>query len=126
MACVVKLSHPMLKTEGWPQGATDVAVAAVNSKSMGYLRAAKNHRVRCDAPERYVEQCTGGEVNALRKKPAFLTEIETDLVNHCLQVEQRSVGFSCSGKRQITFQLEEENGIPHPSLRNMEEPERNN
>lgn len=53
-------------------------------------------------------------MNALGRKPVFLTEIETDLVNHCLQVEQRSAGLSCSSIRQITFQLAKENGIPHP------------
>jgi hypothetical protein len=53
-------------------------------------------------------------VNALRRKPVFLTEMETDLVNHCLQVEQRSAVLSCSSIRQITFQLAKENGIPTP------------
>jgi hypothetical protein len=55
-------------------------------------------------------------MNYLGRKDVFVTEIETELIKHCLQVEQLrvSTGLSCSSIRQITFQLAKENGIPHP------------
>jgi hypothetical protein len=113
LVSVVGLPYPKLKTKGWPQEATDAVVAAVKSKFVGYLRGAKTHRVPCDTLESYVKQCTGGKVNASGRNPIFKTELETDLVNHCLQMEQRFVGFSCSGIKQIRFRLEKENGIPN-------------
>jgi len=47
---------------------------------------------------REVSQYVGGEVIAVGRKTFFPTELETDLVNHCVQMVQY-FGCSCSDIR---------------------------
>jgi hypothetical protein len=58
----------------------NATVAAVKSKEMGYLKAAKTRGVPRGSLGRYVKQYEDGEVKALRQKPVFRFELERDLI----------------------------------------------
>jgi hypothetical protein len=71
-------------------------VAAV--KEMDYVKVSKTHGVPRGALERDLRQCVGEELIAVGRKIGFTVELETDLMNHCLQMEQY-FGCSCSDRR---------------------------
>lgn len=93
------------------------AIEAIKSKQMGYLKASKSFNVPKSTLELYVkrgqpleEQCT----IKIGRKPVLTSEMEEDLVQHCLEMDKRYYGLGLADIRRLAYQLAIRNNLPHP------------
>ncbi|KAJ3650019.1 hypothetical protein Zmor_021732 [Zophobas morio] len=84
------------------------AISAVRNKEMGYLLASKHFKVPKSTLEDYVKHTTksADEVvsTKLGRRPALSKDVEMDLVNHCIEMDQRFYGLRSCDIRRLAFQ----------------------
>ena len=88
------------KTErqSWREDDMRNAIAAVEREEMGWLLASKTYNV----PK-----------GLGRFRQCLDDTMESDLVNHVLQLESRLFGVTCLELRKLAFQIAEANGVEH-------------
>lgn len=94
------------------------AVNAVRNGKMGYKLAATQFGVPRRTLHRYVnmkesdpEELVG---TSLGRKPALGSELESELVRHCIDVDSHSSGLRGSDIKRMAYQLALRNGTQHP------------
>ena len=106
---------PPNKRKAWDKDNMNRAVEAVVSKEMGYLKAARYFCVPQTTLERYVKQRreSGSEevTTKLGRKPVFPPDLESDLVRHCLLMEERFFGVTRADLRRLAYRLAVANNI---------------
>lgn len=92
------------------------AIAAINSKKVGWLKASKQFNV----PQATLRRRYGGKnqiCNGVNKKldraPIFSPEIEQKIVSHILNLESKLFEITIKELRLLAFELAEGAGIPH-------------
>ncbi|XP_050315343.1 uncharacterized protein LOC126749702 [Anthonomus grandis grandis] len=101
----------------WDARAMGLAVNAVRSKEMGYIKASKIYKVPGSTLVDYVKSDKPIEVltaTKLGRRPALSNEIENLLVTYCLDMEKQFYGLRASDIRRLAFQLAIQNGLQHP------------
>lgn len=102
------------KRKSWDAKAMGLAVNAVKSKEMGYLKASKFYRVPRSTVVDYVKSGKAVDiltVTKLGQEPALSDELENLLVTYCLDMEKRFYGLTASDIRRLAFQLAIRNGF---------------
>ena len=105
------------KRKSWDAKAMELAVNAVKSKEMGYLKASIIYKVPRSTLVDYVKSNKAIDIlttTKLGRKPALSDELENMLVTYCLDMEKRFYGLTASDIRRLAFQLAIRNGLRHP------------
>ncbi|KAJ4446411.1 hypothetical protein ANN_13107 [Periplaneta americana] len=109
---------PPKKRKAWDKDHMNRAVEAVVRKEMGYLKAARYFCVPQTTLERYVKQRRESEneeeiSTKLGRKPVFPPDLESDLVSHCLLMEERFFGVTRTDLKRLAYSLASANNIPN-------------
>lgn len=105
------------KRKQWDKQNMENAIKAKLNNEMGYLKAAKVFNVPKATLEYYCKLENPVEAvnkSTLGRKPVLPEALETELVNHCLEMEKRFYGLTSSDIRRLAYQLALANNIPHP------------
>lgn len=106
------------KRKKWDKPSMLAAVSAVRNKEMGYQKASKQFNVPKSTLRDYIKNADKNPEELvdtnMGRKTTLSHEMETELVNYCLEMERRFYGLNSSDIRRIAFQLALRNNIHHP------------
>jgi hypothetical protein len=100
----------------WEEEMIERALAAYRNGDMGLNCAARTYSVSKETLKRRID---GTNVNTVRHKQLFgrsahlPEEVETDLVNHVLQLEEIYFGLTRKDLRRLAYEMAEINNLPH-------------
>lgn len=106
----------------WDGANMKAAIMAVRSKKIGYLKAQTTYQVPRGSLFRLVKllkdnpRLSVDDVISipLGRKPVFDPVLESQLANHCLEMEKRYFGLSAGDVRRLAYQLATANNIACP------------
>lgn len=102
----------------WDVNAMEMAVEAMLSSEMGFLKASVQFNVPKSTLERYVKKAKNNPAYKVNKsdgkyKNVFTSEQEDELVSYLKTMESRLFGLTMKDLRSLAYQLAEKNGVPH-------------
>lgn len=102
----------------WDVNAMEMAVEAMLSSEMGFLKASVQFNVPKSTLERYVKKAKNNLDYKVDKsdgkyKNVFTSEEEDELVSYLKTMESRLFGLTMKDLRSLAYQLAEKNCLPH-------------
>lgn len=104
----------------WDPSDMKRAIEAVQNKTIGYMKAAREFHVPQTTLEDYVRNkkqisCIDKLISQKSgRKPTLSAEFEKQLVQYCIQMDERFYGLTLADVKSLAFQLADLNKIPHP------------
>lgn len=93
------------------------AIKSVQSKTMGWLKAAKTFNVPHTTLQRRVTQenktLPDNSKDLGRHRPTFDAKTEEEFVQHILDLDVRFYGLTFLEVRKLTFEMAGQNGVLH-------------
>ena len=109
------MSKKYIKRRKWTPEDMERALAAINDKKMGYLKASATFGVPRITLFRLAQKINMDISQLVRillgRKPIFSNEMEMQLVNYIKEMEDKFFGLTPNDVRQLAFQLATKNGI---------------